>query len=115
MVAAKFVIFRESHDEKTVAVVQANVPVEMSGEREFFLILKKALTVWRETTVSGAAAWKRSSEDFNVGDLSEHQGDENLKRILKDFGIHFLDITVEMQDHRRDGMWNFDTVLMDEE
>ena len=113
MLKVQFVVFRNCPEEKTVAIVQANVSDEMYEEKSFFNALKKALTTWRVRTDRGGQAWIRSSEDFNVGDLCEYQDDEYLKCFLREVGIRDLTVRTESSDSQS-GLWSFDTVLMEE-
>jgi hypothetical protein len=106
------VITRTNLDENTVAVVQWN-GVSLSQLLRRLIV---AVTEWVRTTKEGKQAWKNSSEDFNVADLSAClpvlPGDP-LHDILAKYGIEDLDIDV-FQDTDPDPNWTYDTVLVDE-
>jgi hypothetical protein len=111
---AFFVIFRDSMEEKTVAIVTANVDQACLLDEDIFKqTLEVALNDWRKTEI-GLAAWKRSSEDFNVGDLAGYTTEKGLITILGKYGIYKLDIENHSSNSER-GAWSYDTVLMSEE
>ena len=67
------------------------------------------ITRWVDTTAEGQKAWELSSQDFNIGDLSEWLDDVDLLKCLADEGVKNL--TIESVDADTD--WNYDTVLVD--
>lgn len=76
-------------------------------------LVSKSVTHWARTTESGRAAWKQSSKDFNVGDLSSEIGDGDLNASLLLHGISSLEI--ETHSNRSRLSWEFDNVLVDEQ
>jgi hypothetical protein len=125
-----FVVFRNSREERTVAVVTAQVtpPLRLRGSAGFLKALKSALTAWVRETDEGRRAWKNSSEDFNVGDLSTfmvwrtntkkgepwYEMPRTLTPYLKDVGI--LQLQVETYcDTDVAANWDYDTVLVNAE
>ena len=105
-----FMVPRDSIDETTLATVEATVDVpESMGD--FQDRLTRALTKWALESNEGAQAWKNSSQDFNIGDLSNYTDNYTLKGFLKEQGIHELTITTVSSD--RTGTWSFDDVLID--
>ena len=112
VVPVLFVVQRESNDERTFAVVTANVRKELANEATFLAALQKALNKWVETTKEGKTEWESSSEDFNVGDLSNCDTDGELGKLLADVGIHNLNIETFCNSERGAGSWTYDTVLM---
>lgn len=100
----QLIIPRVSDDETTFAVVQ------WEGTTPLLPALRKALADWFETD-DGKDALENSSDDFNVGDLSQ---EDCRRKPLADFlakqGIHGLDVEVYSGTDYDDD-WTFDTVL----
>jgi hypothetical protein len=105
----------------TVAVVEATVETakleaalqlpHVSNETEALLeMIKRAVTRWVNETDAGRAAWENSSEDFNVGDLSNEIGDKELTARLLEEGVVSLDIETHGTAHD----WQYDRILVDE-
>lgn len=108
---AEFFVKRNALDELTFAIVKADVSrEELAEERPFLAALMNAVTEWVKTTKNGKAAWKESSADFNVGDLSGYSNDKQLVPLLKKNGINSLDIDCEAHTEGAD-YWSYDTVL----
>ena len=105
-----FIIPRVSRDENTFAMVTADVadPV-FDTETGFLRAMHVTLSAWFKTS-EGQAAWKRSSKDFNVGDLSENTQDRGLCQILLTMGIRGLEVETFV-DTNATGDWTYDTVL----
>lgn len=108
----EFHAHRDSYDESTYAVVTASVENDaLRTEGAFLDALIGALSRWVRETQTGRDAWEESSEDFNVGDLSNYHGDPSLTPILADVGIMDLRVKVYSADR---STWTFDTVLIEE-
>ena len=94
-----------------LAVVEFNVRPSLSS-RQALAALKKVLTQWVKTTKDGRTAWKQSSEDFNIGDLSLCE--EDFKRYgakgLEAQGVYSFNILYcgDVADAE-----TFDTILID--
>jgi hypothetical protein len=110
----KFVVPRLSHEEITVAVVTGRVVIDLVNEAKFLAALQRAVSAWGTTSPFGIEAWKDSSEDFNVGDLSHYQHDEHLKKCLAEQGIDDLVIECHASIDNNLGPWQYDTILMDD-
>lgn len=83
------------------------------SENEILDRVRSAVTNWVNTTDEGKKAWLNSSQDFNVGDLWNHLGNEQLIDLLKTHDVHELEIHimhVDCNDHN----WKFDTLLVKE-
>lgn len=111
---ATFIVTRpgEHGGIQTVATVTARVTHEdLTEEKPFLEALTHAITQWIKYTSAGREAWKNSSEDFNIGDLSMHL-DEGLMDYMKEEGIKTLNINVMDVQERFCRDWTFDTVLV---
>lgn len=108
-------------EDGTVAVIKATVETakleaalqltRASNETEALLeMVTRAITRWVNETNAGREAWERSSEDFNVGDLSNEIGDEELMSRLREEGVVALDIETHSTAHK----WEYDRILVDE-
>ena len=114
MFDAHFIVSRESADEHTYATVRAKViDKDLLCEGVFCDRLRIAVTNWVNLTEDGQTEWRHSSQDFNVGDLSNVLGDKKLKQLLRNQGIHNLriDITTANDPCLH---WTYDTVLVNE-
>ena len=58
--------------------------------------LEEGLSQWAQTTPEGRQAWDFSSEDYNVGDLCDDLGNEDLLRLLKEEGILAIAVAYEL-------------------
>ena len=115
MTKTSFVIPRDSIEEVTYAVVHVEISdaaaaAGLCSVMPFLTALKDAITRWVKTTPQGQAAWLESSEDFNVGDLSNVPLDP-INEILSERGVKITDIDVHSMDGAPEG-WSFDTVLV---
>jgi len=108
----KFILFRDSNEERTFARVNAQVfDQSLTDQEEFKQALRAALTEWSTKTKEGTEAWACSAGYFNIGDLANHLGDNKLKRFLTKNGIFNLSIEI---DSKVSGCpWDFDDILMD--
>jgi hypothetical protein len=108
----RYIVPRVSGDEFTFAVVTARVSQAVSAAA-FRDNLTLALTEWAATTNDGAAAWKASSQDFNVGDLSEYlPAGRRLRRILAKHGVRGLRVQTYADCSSPANPWTYDTVLV---
>lgn len=109
---ARFIVHRESYEERTFAIVTANIhpdKPELTKESGFLKALEEAIAKWIETDKVGRATWEYANEDFNVGDLSLHYHDRPLRVLLFDQGIKNLEVETHVYDGN--GPWTFDTNL----
>lgn len=104
------IVKREGED--TIAIVNAEV-VEVIPKKQLQQKVIQACTAWVKRSKTGKAAWKQSSEDFNVGDLSEWQGNEELQEDLRAVGIVSLSIVTYSSDDS--AAWRYDNLLVDED
>ena len=108
-----FVVPRLSHDERTVAIVHAEVSSQaLASQAAFLQALMKAVTTWVQTTRAGRSAWAHSHADLNVGDLYHHQDTASLRQKLIAAGIHRLRIECHVDLDR--SAWTYDTILVDD-
>lgn len=115
----EFIVPRRARGETTIAVVRAEVSRRDTdlldvhrGPDKFRDRLTTAVTKWVAETAEGLAAWKASSEDFNVGDLADHISDPDLRMRCTDAGIHNLQITT--YGHTGAADWMYDDILVNE-
>jgi len=111
-----FIVPRIDGDSKTIAIVTAQVRdgSKLAEENDFREALILAITEWVKKSYDGKQEWKRSSEDFNIGDLSMAQPFSHLlKKFLQKHGI--FELKVETWDQTNRGYWLFDDVLVDRE
>ncbi|ADC73220.1 hypothetical protein TK90_2734 (plasmid) [Thioalkalivibrio sp. K90mix] len=71
--------------------------------------LIRGLTRWAIETDEGRKEWAMSVEDFNVGDLANAAGSEQVERFLSQEGISIVRVDTADCSSRFD----FDTVLVD--
>ncbi len=105
-----FVVPRFDSDSKSVAIVEANFKSKDLSESEFYKRLRYAITDWVFRTQDGENEYKKSSEDFNIGDLANCCGRASLKPYLAVQGISNLKIQAWDQPGR--GSWIFDDRLV---
>ena len=105
------IVARQSTDETTFAVVE----FDGCEHNELLPRLQAALAQWAKTK-EGRQACEEASDDFNVGDLSNHtpagmglRG--SLGECLLDQGITYLDIDCYCDDQPA-LPWSYDSVLM---
>lgn len=79
--------------------------VETSTAKELF---EKALSRWVNTTESGKTAWEESREDFNIGDFSMNDNNQELKLILVENGI----MSAEVETFTMDDSYGYDDHLI---
>jgi hypothetical protein len=106
--SVRFIVPRDSHDETTIAVVDAEVDQGLCDKSAFLNALDSALANWF-TTDHGKAVWESTCCDFNIGDLSEYQAEPALTAFLNDQGIKKLRVDTFSHDGRCN--WSYDRVL----
>jgi hypothetical protein len=105
-------VLRCSREETTFALVSCAKTVQVSAAADLFRCLCAAVTGWVRETASGREAYRNSSEDYNVGDLSGDLGDPDLQRLCAAHGVH--DLTVDIFScSEAHGDWTYDTQLVD--
>jgi hypothetical protein len=87
------------------------ISYEGSGDKQVLLYkLKSALNSWIQDTEEGKAAWEESSEDFNIGDLTDYCNKDSLKKY---FEIEGIEVNIEMGS--KDLCIPYDTILAEPE
>jgi hypothetical protein len=107
------VVVRESRDEAVFAIVACDESWSVKTPTDIRHKIRHAVTEWMKTSPEGRQAWKDASEDFNVGDLSNHLADRDLQRCLSQRGVENLTIDVHSSSNRPDPYWTYDLVLPD--
>lgn len=114
------VVARQSQDELTYAIVRASMAIpSVTALRD---AITKAVTEWMQTTSDGAEAWRESSGDFNIGDLSlwlDSSGEPSSFRpqskltfALEKYGVKHLYIETHCRLEIQDA-WTYDNHLFD--
>ncbi len=115
------VVPRASYQEHTLAVV--TVATDLLPGKVYGAI-KRACSAWAKETECGLEAWKRSSRDFNVGDLSDELDPEywefydreypvyDIETYLQKEGILALKIECFVNDDCHS--WNYDDYLIED-
>jgi hypothetical protein len=105
-------VLRDSREETTFALVSCARSVQVSCAADLHRQITAAVTRWVKQTESGREAYRRSSEDYNVGDLGGDLGDPDLMGLLAAHGVHDLTIDLFSSDdaHRT---WTYDKHLVD--
>ena len=94
--------------EPTVAIVSCQKNETIQSARDLQDQIARAVTEWVKNTEAGKEAWKQSSEDFNIGDLSLCLGNEELLALLKKNNVIDIEIETYCQGHD----WDFDMILV---
>jgi hypothetical protein len=99
------VVIRNSHEESTVAIVDADVDPDMVGcADDLFGAVSTAVTDWLHSLDP-----QEREDDFNVGDLMQNLPAEGLlKEALAKWGVHDLSIECHTCDSTS---WEFDDPL----
>jgi len=108
-----FVLERDS--EPCFAVVSGQTDRGMSLEA--LNQIRNAITAWVKTTEGGAALWKETNGDMNIGDVgggNYHTDDADLIQLLQRHGIYDLSIEIHFSNERVMG-FGYDGVLPREE
>jgi FMN phosphatase YigB (HAD superfamily) len=104
-------VLRDAHTETTFALVGCTKNNQVFRANQIYPRVRAAVTQWVRETPAGAEAYRRSSADYNVGDLSNDRDDPDLKRLLAAHGIHDLTLDV-FTDNATAGAWTYDTHLV---
>lgn len=107
------IVHRNSSEEQTHATVSCLRTDAIQRDDQMLEPISRAVTEWVDNHAAGEAAWKRSSRDFNVGDLSTELGDKDLQQCLVGEGVFELEIETFVNDEPTRN-WSYDTVLYDE-
>lgn len=101
--------------EATFALVTCKETDDTDHPSSFLDNLKKAVTEWIKTDVTGETEWENSNEDFNIGDMSlligvnfTSKAGLDLTKHLENNGIHNIQILVFAGDSQD---LDYDTVL----
>lgn len=110
------VVPRQSRDEITFAVVEAQVADHFGDEQSSDVhalvgCLVQAVTDWRRQSKIGADVIQRNGSDFNVGDLAEWKDEESFVPHLRGHGIE--SISVETYSDSTGHSWEFDDQLIE--
>lgn len=104
----ELIIRRESSDENTFAMVSFDKTRLVYDEDSLKTSVKRALVYWIQNTEAGKKAWENSRKNFNIGDLINGLGDEDLQKALTHQGVVGLKINVISGSS---GTWEFDDIL----
>ena len=99
------------HDRSSVAVINADCDEDIINDSTFCISVIKAVTRWIKGTQEGESALNRSSNDFNVGDLSNELDNPDLQAYLAEQGIENLEINT-YDCGFGNLFWDYDTVLV---
>jgi hypothetical protein len=104
------VFTRPENDGGTTAIISLTPLISPDFNPDLFARLIRGVTRWVATTASGREAWDYSSEDLNIGDLAECEGEPELVAALQSAGISEFKV-IEMFDNN--DCYPFDTLLVD--
>lgn len=107
----RLLIIRRDRDETAVATVTLEAPSTFT-KKEIFRAIKTAVTSWFATYPQAKAIHTRVRNTFNVGDLSEHLDDPDLKEELYHRGI--IGLKIEVASEQYPFCWEYDNSLYDE-
>lgn len=112
----KAIVPRNSRDEHTFAVVEANVDGGFGDEQvndihALFGGIQQAVTGWSRQTEIGKSVIQTNGMDFNVGDLVEWASDKTLVPFLREQGIQ--SVSVETFSDTTGHSWEFDDRLIE--
>ena len=108
------VVFRQSKDESTVAILTCNRTSDIADAAGFRDALKKAVSDWVDRTTDGRDAYAENGNDFNLGDLAQLEDDPTLLKFMALHGITGFAIQVFCDTEPAPG-WDYDDNLIDEE
>ncbi len=107
------VVFRQSNDENTVAVLSCKRTSDICNSSDFRDALFEAVTDWVDRTKDGREAYADTHNDFNLGDLYVWRDNPTLLKFLELHGITGFEIKVFCEEEAVQG-WTYDTHLVDE-
>ena len=108
------VVFRQSDDENTVAILTCNQTSDIADAGAFRDALRKAVSDWVDRTTDGREAYAENGNDFNLGDLAQWDDDPTLLEFMRLHGIGGFAIQVFCDTEPAPG-WDYDDSLVDEE
>ena len=109
----QFIVSRNDPNEITFALVTANVNrTGLKNEINFLNALTRSISEWIKTSDAGKMALEDSSENFNVGDLSNWTEELSLKKCLENEGITEFNVDITSKNIVSTN-WMYDTVLAD--
>jgi hypothetical protein len=115
----KTVITRDSHEESTVAVIDADLEMDddvwPSAENDLLPRLRRAVTAWVSETKDGRLVWQQSNHDLNIGDVAlfiDRAGrtPTSFWPYMTRQGIKAISVYTASSDVNRD--WSFDSHLV---
>ena len=107
------IVKRSSSEEHTYAIVSCLRTGQIQRDDQMLKPISEAVSEWVDKYAAGKLAWKNSSRDFNVGDLSMELGDKDLQTCLVANGVFDLEIETFVNDEPTSN-WTYDEVLVDE-
>ena len=108
------VVFRQSRDENTVAILSCKRTSNICNSYDFRDALFKAVTDWVDRTTDGRKAYADSCNDFNLGDLYVWNDNPTLRTFMELHGITDFEIEVFCEGEPVQE-WTYDTHLVDED
>lgn len=107
----KLEIYVPRIDKNLVNLAIIKAKTKHSSVDAFKNALRNALTAWVKETDEGKQAWEYSSEDFNVGDLTDWTDTQSLILYLSKYDIYSLSVDIlTLPQHN----WMFDEVLVND-
>ncbi len=107
----RFLLPRLAVTEFTAVIVQARVDDEgLNDPTAFLAALRQVVTQWVNRTQDGRDAFREFGDTLNIDDLGNHTDRPSLQMLLKQVGIHRLEIDVCSQVPLRG--WTFDTPIV---
>ena len=108
------VLFRNSNDENTVAILTCDRTSDIANAAAFRDALRKAVSDWVDRTTDGREAYDENGTDFNLGDLAQWDDDPTLLKFMKLHGISGFGIQTFCDTEPAAG-WEYDDNLVDED
>ncbi len=108
------VVFRQSKDESTVAILICNRTSDIADAAAFREALRKPVSDWVDRTTDGRDAYAENGNDFNLGDLAQWDDDLPLLKFMQLHGITGFTIQVFCDTAPAPG-WDYDDSLVDDE
>ena len=99
---------RRDQEETAIAIVKLYAPSNFS-KGEILAGIKSSVTNWLISSEKGKKIHPRVKNSFNVGDLSEHLKDTELKKELSAHVIEIISIEVLSEEYPTE--WEYDTCL----
>jgi hypothetical protein len=110
----EIVVFRNSSDENTVAILTCNRTNKITDAAAFRDALRKAVSDWIDRTTDGRETYAENGNDFNLGDLAQWDDDPGLLKFMKLHGITGFGIQTFCDTEPAPG-WDYDDNLVDED